>query len=134
MIFTILFFAAKPVMLKGHMNPEGADGDKHIDLYSFSGMSFSPCNLYIARNYTNPGDSSRIAEMAIAVNNGIESGIYEYLEDRYSSYNVTADIARNDRNETVISFSGTGDGEAVKVDMTIDWKKAAESGNNCISV
>ncbi|MGN0599001.1 MAG: hypothetical protein ACI4JK_03810 [Oscillospiraceae bacterium] len=127
----ILFFTAKPVMLEGFLNPKGADGDKHIDFYSFSGMSFSPCDAYVARNYERTDDCSSIAQMALDVNQDIESKIYNYLEERYSSYNVSADLSQNDRSKTVIAFSGTGnESEDIQVNMTIDWKKAAECGDD----
>lgn len=123
-IFALLFFTAKPIMLDGYS--KSTNGDKYISFYTFNGMSFYPSSIFMARNYKQTDDCDKISQMALDVNDNIETAIYDYLENRYSSYNVSAEITQNDRDKTVINFSGTtNEHENVSVDMTIDWQKAA---------
>lgn len=123
-IFTLLFFTAKPIMLEGYS--KSTNGDKYISFYTFSGMSFYPSSIFMARNYKQTDDCDKISQMALDVNNNIETAIYDYLENRYSSYNVSAEITQNNCDQTVINFSGTANENGnVNVDMTIDWQNAA---------
>lgn len=132
-IFTLLFFGAKPIMLSGYS--KSANDDKNVRFYSFNGMSFYPSSVFMARNYDKTDDYDKISQMALDVNNNIETKIVVYLESRYSSYDVDAQILQNDRNKTVIAFNGTADeNKTVSVNMTIDWEKAASCSDDYIEL
>lgn len=132
-IFALLFFGAKPIMLDGYS--KGANDDKYIEFYNFNGMSFYPSGAFMARNYDKTDDCDKISHMALDVNNNIETKIVDYLENNYSSYNVNAEIMQNDRNKTVIAFNGTdNENEAISVNMTIDWQKAASCSDDYIEL
>lgn len=132
-IFTLLFFGAKPVMLGGYS--KSANEDKNITFYNFNGMSFYPSSAFMARNYEQTDDFDKISQMALNVNNNIETKIVDYLENRYSSYDVDAEILQNDRNKTIIAFNGTADENvSVSVNMSIDWEKAALCSDDYIEL
>lgn len=132
-IFALLFFGAKPIMLDGYS--KGASDDKYIDFYNYNGMSFYPSSIFMARNYDKTDDCDKISHMSLDVNNNIETKIVDYLENNYSSYNVSAQIMQNDRNKTVIAFNGTdNENKNISVNMTIDWKKAALCSDDYIEL
>lgn len=132
-IFALLFFGAEPIMLGGYS--KSANEDKNISFYNFNGMSFYPSSVFMARNYEQTDDCDKISQMALDVNNNIETKIVDYLENRYSSYDVDAEILQNDRNKTIIAFNGTADeNEAVSVNMIIDWEKAASCSGEYIEL
>ncbi|MGN0603409.1 MAG: hypothetical protein ACI4I2_05475 [Oscillospiraceae bacterium] len=132
-IFAVLFLTAKPIMLYGYS--KSANDDKYISFYNFNGMSFYPSSIFMARNFQQTDDCDKISQMALEVNCDIEKAIVDYLDNRYSSYNVDAEITQNNRNKTVISFSGTSDeNEDISVDMTIDWQKVALCGDDYIEL
>lgn len=132
-IFTLLFFGAKPIMLGGYS--KSANDDKNISFYSFNGMSFYPSSAFMARNYEQTDNCDKVSQMALDVNNNIETKIVDYLENHYSSYDVDAEILQNDRNKTVIAFNGTADENVtVSVNMTIDWEKVASCSDDYIEL
>lgn len=132
-IFTLLFFGTKPIMLGGYS--KSANEDKNISFYNFNGMSFYPSSVFMARNYEQTDDCDKISQMALDVNNNIETKIVDYLENRYSSYDVDAEILQNNRNKTVIAFNGTADENvSVSVNMTIDWEKVASCSGEYIEL
>lgn len=132
-IFALLFFGAEPIMLGGYS--KSANEDKNITFYNFNGMSFYPSSAFMARNYEQTDDCDKISQMALDVNNNIEAKIVDYFENRYSSYDVDAEILQNNRNKTVIAFNGTADENvSVSVNMTIDWEKAASCSGEYIEL
>lgn len=131
----VMFAAAKPLMLPAYTKVKP---NLYIHWYSFNGMTFSPCNSFIARNYSD-ADGSRISNMCNIVDQEIQQHIIDCVDEAYSSYHINADITRNSRDETVIAFSGEGaadDGEteSIRIWLTIDWTKAIESSGDFVKI
>lgn len=133
---TVQFVTAKPLMLPAYIQ---TDTNAYIHFYTFNGMTFSLCNSYVARNYSDE-DGSRISNMCNMIDCEIQQSIFEYMDESYSSYHLNAYLSQNEREKTVINFSGSGipnyggKSESVRVKLTVDWTKAIENSGEFIEI